>query len=64
MPQKSLIRTLNNEAATFVEEAPDGAVVVTVENNRRELSKEEWEQLPAYQGNAPENFNKPTTKSS
>ena len=65
MPEKNLIRSWNGKAATFVEDARDGTVlVVTVEDDRCEMSKDEWEQLPSHgpQGKPPENFNKPHRK--
>jgi hypothetical protein len=59
MSEKSLIKSWNGKAATFVEDARDGTVVVTVEDDRCEMSKDEWEQLPTHEGKPPENFNKP-----
>ena len=59
MSEKSLIGTWNEKAASFVEETRDGTVVVTVGDERCEMSKAEWEQLSSYQDGLPGNFDKP-----
>ena len=61
MPEKNLIRWWNGKAATFVEDSRDGTVVVTVEDDRCEMSKDEWDHLPSHEGKPPENFNKPAS---
>ena len=61
MAENELIRLWRGEPARFIEAARDGTIVVTVGRERREVRREEWDALPAYNGETPSEFDKPDT---
>ncbi len=58
MSDTALIRNHHGKAASFVEQK-DEIVVVTVDGDRIEVSKSEWNSLPAWDGEVPNDFDKP-----